>query len=198
MRQLAGVSIRGAIGDPPPQRLAPAEQRRHDARAPVRRDEAKGPHGTPPRANGRDRCPLLSRFCLRCRLDRHRDAGSRDRSLPVSPARSSTAQRSRSRAPPWRCPLTSRLRSRGPPCRGLAARASRPGRAFPHRRARRRSSSWSGQSRRRAASLYGIGYGRHEPLRAGAAVLPGYLAGMNLVVLADDAFSFLLRGSSCR
>jgi hydrogenase-4 component B len=43
------------------------------------------------------------------------------------------------------------------------------------------------------ASLYGLGYGRHEisPSR----VLPFYpvfLAGMNLVVLADDAFSFLL------
>ncbi|MDT8321644.1 MAG: hypothetical protein RQ826_14075 [Xanthomonadales bacterium] len=44
-----------------------------------------------------------------------------------------------------------------------------------------------------AASLYGLGYGRHEtaPLR----VLPFYaafLAGMNLVVLAADAFTFLL------
>ena len=44
-----------------------------------------------------------------------------------------------------------------------------------------------------AASFYGIGYGRreHEPRR----VLPffsAFLAGMNLVVLADDAFSFLL------
>jgi len=43
------------------------------------------------------------------------------------------------------------------------------------------------------ASLYALGYGRHEetPYR----VLPCYaafLAGMNLVVLADDAFSFLL------
>jgi formate hydrogenlyase subunit 3/multisubunit Na+/H+ antiporter MnhD subunit len=43
------------------------------------------------------------------------------------------------------------------------------------------------------ASLYGLGYGRHEisPSR----VLPFYpvfLAGMNLVVLADDAFTFLL------
>src|SRR5437016_109435 len=43
------------------------------------------------------------------------------------------------------------------------------------------------------ASLYALGYGRHEisPSR----VLPFYpvfLAGMNLVVLADDAFSFLL------
>ncbi|PKQ08583.1 MAG: hydrogenase 4 subunit B [Alphaproteobacteria bacterium HGW-Alphaproteobacteria-10] len=43
------------------------------------------------------------------------------------------------------------------------------------------------------ASLYGLGYGRHEatPYR----VLPFYaafLAGMNLVVLADDAFAFLL------
>jgi formate hydrogenlyase subunit 3/multisubunit Na+/H+ antiporter MnhD subunit len=44
-----------------------------------------------------------------------------------------------------------------------------------------------------AASLYGIGYGRHET--APARVLPffpAFLAGMNLVVLADDAFSFLL------
>ncbi|MDC7785720.1 hydrogenase 4 subunit B [Rhodoplanes sp. TEM] len=44
-----------------------------------------------------------------------------------------------------------------------------------------------------AASLYGIGYGRHEhsPMR----VLPffgPFLAGMNLVLLAADAFSFLL------
>ncbi len=44
-----------------------------------------------------------------------------------------------------------------------------------------------------AASLYGIGYGRHES--APARVLPffpAFLAGMNLVVLAGDAFSFLL------
>jgi formate hydrogenlyase subunit 3/multisubunit Na+/H+ antiporter MnhD subunit len=44
-----------------------------------------------------------------------------------------------------------------------------------------------------AASLYGLGYGVHEP--APHRVLPFYpafLAGMNLVVLADDAFSFLL------
>ncbi|HUN46207.1 MAG TPA: hydrogenase 4 subunit B, partial [Stellaceae bacterium] len=43
------------------------------------------------------------------------------------------------------------------------------------------------------ASLYALGYGRHE--LAPARVLPFYpafLAGMNLVVLADDAFSFLL------
>ena len=43
------------------------------------------------------------------------------------------------------------------------------------------------------ASLFGIGYGRHEP--APGRVLPFYpafLAGMNVVVLADDAFSFLL------
>ena len=44
-----------------------------------------------------------------------------------------------------------------------------------------------------ASSLYGLGYGRHEsePRR----VLPffaAFLAGMNLVVLADDAFTFLL------
>src|SRR5215208_2699266 len=44
-----------------------------------------------------------------------------------------------------------------------------------------------------AASLYAVGYGRHEesPQR----VLPFYaafLAGMNLVVLADDAFTFLV------
>jgi len=44
-----------------------------------------------------------------------------------------------------------------------------------------------------AASLYGIGYGRHES--APARVLPffpAFLAGMNLVVMAADAFSFLL------
>jgi hydrogenase-4 component B len=43
------------------------------------------------------------------------------------------------------------------------------------------------------ASLFAIGYGRHES--APGRVLPFYplfLAGMNLVVLADDAFSFLL------
>jgi formate hydrogenlyase subunit 3/multisubunit Na+/H+ antiporter MnhD subunit len=44
-----------------------------------------------------------------------------------------------------------------------------------------------------AASLYAIGYGRHE--QAPHRVLPFYaafLAGMNLVVLANDAFTFLL------
>ena len=44
-----------------------------------------------------------------------------------------------------------------------------------------------------SASLYGLGYGRHEP--APHRVLPffpAFLAGMNLVVLADDAFSYLL------
>jgi hydrogenase-4 component B len=44
-----------------------------------------------------------------------------------------------------------------------------------------------------AASLYGLGYGRHEaaPLRV-LPFFPAFLAGMNLVVLAADAFSFLL------
>ena len=44
-----------------------------------------------------------------------------------------------------------------------------------------------------AASLYGIGYGRHEsaPLRV-LPFFPAYLAGMNLVILADDAFTFLI------
>ncbi len=44
-----------------------------------------------------------------------------------------------------------------------------------------------------AASLFALGYGRHEP--APLRVLPFYpafLAGMNLVVLADDAFTFLV------
>ena len=43
------------------------------------------------------------------------------------------------------------------------------------------------------ASLYGLGYGRHEP--APGRVLPffpAFLAGMTLVALADDAFTFLL------
>jgi hydrogenase-4 component B len=44
-----------------------------------------------------------------------------------------------------------------------------------------------------AASLFALGYGRHE--KAPQRVLPffpAYLAAMNLVVLADDAFSFLV------
>src|SRR5487761_304670 len=44
-----------------------------------------------------------------------------------------------------------------------------------------------------AASLYALGYGTHE--KAPQRVLPFYpafLAGMNLVVIADDAFTFLL------
>ena len=43
-----------------------------------------------------------------------------------------------------------------------------------------------------AASLYGIGYGRHEgdPQRV-LPFYPAFLAGMNLVLLADDAFTFL-------
>jgi hydrogenase-4 component B len=44
-----------------------------------------------------------------------------------------------------------------------------------------------------SASLYGLGYGRHEiaPHRV-LPFFPAFLAGMNLVVLADDAFTFLL------
>jgi hydrogenase-4 component B len=43
------------------------------------------------------------------------------------------------------------------------------------------------------ASLFAIGYGRHEqaPLRV-LPFYPAFLAGMNVVVLADDAFSFLV------
>jgi formate hydrogenlyase subunit 3/multisubunit Na+/H+ antiporter MnhD subunit len=43
------------------------------------------------------------------------------------------------------------------------------------------------------ASLYGLGYGQHEeaPKRV-LPFFPAFLAGMNLVVLADDAFTFLL------
>jgi formate hydrogenlyase subunit 3/multisubunit Na+/H+ antiporter MnhD subunit len=44
-----------------------------------------------------------------------------------------------------------------------------------------------------AASLFALGYGRHE--RSPGRVLPfypAYLASMNIVVLADDAFSFLV------
>ncbi|MBI2254721.1 MAG: hydrogenase 4 subunit B [Proteobacteria bacterium] len=43
------------------------------------------------------------------------------------------------------------------------------------------------------ASLYGLGYGRHEPTpHRILPFFPAFLAGMNLVVLADDAFTFLL------
>ena len=43
------------------------------------------------------------------------------------------------------------------------------------------------------ASLYAVGYGRHEP-EPGRILpfYPAFLAAMNLVVLADDAFSFLV------
>ena len=43
------------------------------------------------------------------------------------------------------------------------------------------------------ASLYGLGYGRHEhePLRV-LPFFPAFLAGMNLVLTADDAFTYLL------
>jgi formate hydrogenlyase subunit 3/multisubunit Na+/H+ antiporter MnhD subunit len=44
-----------------------------------------------------------------------------------------------------------------------------------------------------AASLYGLGHGRHEPdPHRVLPFFPAFLAGMNLVVLADDAFTFLL------
>jgi formate hydrogenlyase subunit 3/multisubunit Na+/H+ antiporter MnhD subunit len=44
-----------------------------------------------------------------------------------------------------------------------------------------------------AASLYGIGYGRHEPEpQRVLPFFPAFLAAMNLVVMADDAFTFLL------
>ena len=43
-----------------------------------------------------------------------------------------------------------------------------------------------------AASLYALGYGRHETAqRRVLPFYPAFLAGMNLVVLADDAFTFL-------
>jgi formate hydrogenlyase subunit 3/multisubunit Na+/H+ antiporter MnhD subunit len=43
------------------------------------------------------------------------------------------------------------------------------------------------------ASLYGIGYGQHEhePQRV-LPFFPAFLAGMNLAIIADDAFTFLL------
>ena len=44
-----------------------------------------------------------------------------------------------------------------------------------------------------AASLYALGYGRHEETpRRVLPFYPAYLAAMNLVVLANDAFSFLV------
>src|SRR5512145_2484725 len=44
-----------------------------------------------------------------------------------------------------------------------------------------------------AASLFALGYGRHEqaPLRV-LPFYPAFLAGMTLVILADDAFTFLV------
>jgi formate hydrogenlyase subunit 3/multisubunit Na+/H+ antiporter MnhD subunit len=44
-----------------------------------------------------------------------------------------------------------------------------------------------------AASLFALGYGQHEKFPARVVpIYPAYLAGMNLVVLADDAFTFLV------
>ncbi len=44
-----------------------------------------------------------------------------------------------------------------------------------------------------AASLYGLGYGRHEPTpHRVLPFFPAFLAAMNLVILADDTFTFLL------
>ena len=44
-----------------------------------------------------------------------------------------------------------------------------------------------------AASLYGLGYGHHDPTpHRVLPFFPAFLAGMNLVVLADDAFTFLV------
>jgi formate hydrogenlyase subunit 3/multisubunit Na+/H+ antiporter MnhD subunit len=43
------------------------------------------------------------------------------------------------------------------------------------------------------ASVFGLGYGAHEPEPARVLpFFPAFLAGMNLVILADDAFSFLI------
>lgn len=43
-----------------------------------------------------------------------------------------------------------------------------------------------------AASLYGLGYGRHEEAQCRVLpFFPAFLASMNLVVVADDAFTFL-------
>ena len=57
----------------------------------------------------------------------------------------------------------------------------------------RRFSWWSSISGGATTSLYGIGYGRREesPLRV-LPFYPAFLAGMNLVLLADDAFTFLM------
>jgi hydrogenase-4 component B len=44
-----------------------------------------------------------------------------------------------------------------------------------------------------SASLYGLGYGQHETSRSRVLPFyPAFLAAMNLVVLADDAFAFLV------
>ena len=44
-----------------------------------------------------------------------------------------------------------------------------------------------------AASLFAVGYGRHEPSpRRVLPFYPAFLAGMSVVVLADDAFTFLV------
>ena len=74
-----------------------------------------------------------------------------------------------------------------------AARPALARRAFPPRRARRLLPRRRQSRRRRREPLSALGYGRHEhaPQRV-LPFFPAFLAGMNLVVLADDAFTFLL------
>ena len=49
------------------------------------------------------------------------------------------------------------------------------------------------------AMLFAVGYARDEPApRRALPFVPAFLAGMNLVLVADDAFAFLLAWERCR
>ena len=79
------------------------------------------------------------------------------------------------------------------PDAGAAARPALDRRAFPPRCARRPSSwSWSISAAPRRASTPRLRPPRDAPERV-LPFYPAFLAGMNLVVLADDAFTFLSR-----
>ena len=75
-----------------------------------------------------------------------------------------------------------------------AARAAVDRRTFPRRRAVRRSSwSWSISAAPRRASTRSATAGTSRRRSACCRSIRLFLAGMNLVVLADDAFTFLRR-----
>ena len=86
-------------------------------------------------------------------------------------------------------PASGRARKLMSLCCRSACRGSAPASASTRCR---RSSSSSSISAAAAASLYGLGYGRTSAPERVLPFFPAFLAGMNLVLLADDAYTFLV------